>query len=226
MAEAVLNVDTREESGKQAAKQLRSKGFIPAILYGPGETPSLLSINRRELTNLLNSFGRNIVVNLTLDKGKKEIKTFMYEIQIDPISGNIIHIDFKHISLKEKIHVEIPIHLEGTPEGVRNEGGIIEHIMHTLEIRCFPTDIPEKITFDVTTLHIGDVIHVKDIKQENFEIIPDPERTVIHIIPPRVVVVEEVEEEIAEVVEGEIEEAAEPEVIGKKPEETDQEKGE
>ena len=226
MAEAVLHVDTREEKGKQAVKQLRSKGFIPAILYGPGESPSLLSINSRELINLLNSFGRNIVVNLTLDKGKKKIKTFIFEIQNDPVSGNIIHVDFKHITLKEKIHVEVPIHLEGTPEGVRNEGGIIEHIMHALEIKCLPTDIPEQISVDVTALHIGDVIHVRDLQQENLEIISDPERTVIHIIAPKVVVVEEVEEEIAEVVEGEIEEAAEPEVIGRKPEETDQEKGE
>jgi len=226
MAEAVLNVGTREERGKQAVKRLRNKGFIPAVLYGPGEIPSLLTLNGKEFTNLLHSFGRNIVVNLAFDKGKKKIKTFIFEIQNNPISGNIIHVDFKHISLKEKIHVEVPIHLEGIPEGVKNEAGIIEHAMYTLEIRCLPTDIPEQITLDVTPLHIGDVIHVKDIKQENFEIISDPEKTVIHIITPKIVKIEEVEEEVAEVVEGEIEEVAEPEVIGRKPEETDQKKEE
>ena len=216
MAEATLHVNIREEIGKQAAKHMRQKGFIPGILYGMDEKASLLSISGKELTNILHSYGRNIVVNLILSEEKKEVKTFIYEIQHAPITGNIIHVDFKHISLKEKIHVTIPIYLEGTPEGVKNEGGIIEHIMHTLEIKCIPSEIPEEIILDVTPMHIGDVIHVKDIEQENFEIISDPERTVVHVIVPKVVTVEEIEEEISE--EEEAEEIAEPEVIGRKPE--------
>ena len=224
MAEATLHVNIREEIGKQAAKHMRQKGFIPGILYGMDEKASLLSISGKELTNILHSYGRNIVVNLILSEEKKEVKTFIYEIQHAPITGNIIHVDFKHISLKEKIHVTIPIYLEGTPEGVKNEGGIIEHIMHTLEIKCIPSEIPEEIILDVTPMHIGDVIHVKDIEHKNFEIIPDPERTVVHVIAPKVVTVEEIEEEIIE--KEEAEEIAEPEVIGRKPEEIGEKKEE
>jgi len=216
MAEATLHVNIREEIGKQAAKHMRQKGFIPGVLYGMDEKTSLLSINGKEINNIIHSYGRNIVVNLIFGEEKKKVKTFIYEIQHAPITGNIIHVDFKHISLKERIHVMVPIHLEGTPEGVKNEGGIIEHIMHTLEIKCLPSEVPEEIILDVSPMHIGDVIHVKDIEHENFEIIPDPERTVVHVIVPKVVVVEEIEEEI---IEGEeAEEIAEPEVIGRKPE--------
>jgi len=217
MAEATLQVNKREEKGKQAAKRSRQKGFIPGILYGPDNDPTLLSINTRELFNLLHSHGRNVVVNLVLGEEKKKVKTFIYEIQHEPITGNIIHVDFKHISLKEKIHVMVPIHLEGMPEGVKNEGGIIEHVMHALEIKCLPSEIPKEIILDVAPMHIGDVIHVRDVKLENSEIISDLERTIVHVIAPKVVVVEEIEEEIAE--EEEAEGIAEPEVIGKKPEE-------
>ncbi|MFC1651208.1 50S ribosomal protein L25 [Candidatus Latescibacterota bacterium] len=233
MAEAILNANNREESGKQAVKKLRSEGLIPATLYGPGVEPSSLSINRKELTTLLHSEGRNVIVDLTLDNGKKKVKTFIYEIQHDPLSDKIIHVDLKHIDLKDKIRVEIPVHLEGIPEGVKNEGGISEHILHTIEVSCLPTDIPSEIVIDVSALQIGDAIHVKDLPGGDFEFLSDADRTVVHVIAPRVVIVEEEEEELEEGLEGEIEgeegeggevegeEAAEPEVIGKKSDKAD-----
>ncbi len=217
MGESTLQAQLREVKGKQAAKQMRKKGLIPVILYGLNNEPSLLSIKSKELMNILHSSGRNIVVNLVLGEEKKNVKTFIFEIQHAPITGNIIHVDFKYISLKEKIHVSVPIHLEGTPEGVRSEGGIIENVMHTLEIKCLPIEIPEAITLDISHMHVGEAIHVKDIEQKNFEIISDLERTIVHVIAPKVIAIEEIVEEItAEEVEG----IAEPEIIGKKHEDT------
>jgi large subunit ribosomal protein L25 len=208
MPEASLVAQIRDKKGKQAAKQLRREGLVPGILYGPGEEPSMLSINVKELFNLLHTFGRNIVVNLSLASSKKKIKAFIYEIQHDPISGDIIHVDLKHINLKEKIHLSVPVHLTGIPEGVKNEGGILEHSMHTLEILCLPTHIPEHITVDVSALHLGDAIHVGDIEAKDFEFISEKSGTVVHIIAPKIVkVVEEAPPE-----EGEL--PPEPEVIG------------
>ena len=208
MAETTLQVQLRGKKGKQAAKQIRREGFIPGILYGPGEEPSLLTIDYKELYNLLHSFGRNVVVNIVYEGVKKKIKAFIYEIQHDPISGDIIHVDLKHINLKEKIHLSVPVHLTGIPEGVKNEGGILEHSMHTLEILCLPTNIPEHITVDVSALHLGDAIHVGDIEAKDFEFISEKSGTIVHIIAPKIVkVVEEAPPE-----EGEL--PPEPEVIG------------
>jgi len=210
MAEATLQVQARTEKGKQAAKHLRRKGQIPGILYRPGEKPSMLDINQKDILNLLHTYGRNVVVDLTLGDKKKKVKAFIYEIQHDPISGDIIHVDLKHINLKEKINVTVPVHLTGIPTGVKNEGGILEHLMHAIEVRCLPTDIPDSITLDVTDLHNGGIIHVRDIPRDKFEIVSEPESVVVHIVSPRATI----EAKIGEAAAG-----AEPEVIGEKKEE-------
>jgi len=210
MAEAMLKAMTRAVKGKQAAKHLRQEGRIPGILYGAGEKPTSLNIDLKDFVNLLHANGRNAVVNLIIDKRRTPVKAFIYEIQHDPISGDIIHVDLKHISLKEKIHVTIPIHLTGIPEGVKNEGGILEHLMHTIDISCLPAEIPDAIHLDVSGLHTGTVVHVKDIPHPSFELLSDPESAVVHIFTPRAHAVEE-----KPVEEG----PAEPEVIRKEGEE-------
>jgi large subunit ribosomal protein L25 len=206
MAEASLKSQARTDKGKQAAKHLRTDGRIPGVLYGPGEIPSLLSLDTKEFLTLLHSFGRNVVVDLTVGDKKKKVKAFIYEIQHDPLSGEIIHIDLKHISLKEKIHVTVPVHLIGIPIGVKNEGGILEHIMHSMEVSCLPVDIPDGINLDVTNIHTGESFHVKDLPHEKFEFLSDPESIVVHVVAPRIVAVEEPTEVGT----------AEPEVIGEK----------
>ena len=214
MAEATLAAQVREEKGKQAAKHIRQMGLVPGILYGPGETPSMLNLNGKELLTLLHSFGRNTIVNLRVGDKKKNIKAFIYDIQHDPISGDITHVDLKHINLKEKIHLSVPIRLSGVPEGVKNEGGILEHTLHSLEILCLPTNIPDTIILDVNNLHLGDSIHVKDIPASNFEILTELFATVVHVVAPKIV---KVAEEVEEIIEGA--EPAEPEVIGEEKEE-------
>jgi len=211
MAETTLQVEVRNETGKQAVKRLRVAGLVPGIVYGLDDAPEQLTMNGREVSNMLHKYGRNVVVNLAIGKGGDKVKTFIYEIQHDPMSGTISHVDFKRISLKEKIHVAVPIHLSGIPEGVKTEGGIIEHLMHTVDVSCLPTDIPESIDIDVSGLHIHDAIHVSDIVQKNFEILSESERTVVHVVAPKVIVA------AAEAAEGEAAVgSAEPEVIGKK----------
>lgn len=209
MAEASLKAQIRTGKGKQVSKHLRKEGLIPGVLYGPGEIPSLLSLDSKEFLSLLHTFGRNVVVDLTVGDKKKKVKAFIYEIQHGPLFGDIIHIDLKHISLKEKMHVTIPIHIVGIPFGVKNEGGILEHILHTVEISCLPVDIPEDIKVDVANIHTGESIHVKDLAREKFEILAEPEAIVVHVVAPKIAAVEEPTEV------GLIE----PEVIGEKKEE-------
>jgi large subunit ribosomal protein L25 len=121
-------------------------------------------------------------------------------------------VDLKHINLKENINVTVSIHLTGIPTGVKNEGGILEHLMHTVVVKCLPTDIPDTITLDVTDLHNGGVIHVKDIPREKFEIVSEPESVVVHVVSPRATIESRAEEAAAAA-------AGEPEVIGEKKEE-------
>lgn len=210
MAEAVLKVEPRESKGKQPAKKLRNEGVIPGVLYGSTEKPTPISINGKELMVHLNTYGRNKVINLVVGSSKKKTLAFIYEIQHAPMTGKIIHVDFKHIALKEKINATVAIHLVGIPEGVKNEGGIIDFVMHKVEINCLATEIPDKIDIDVSGLHLGAVVHVKDINQEKFEIITEQDGVIVHIVSPKVVAVKAEEE-------AEVAETVEPEVIGKKP---------
>jgi len=113
----------------------------------------------------------------------------------------------------------VPVRLEGTSSGVKNEGGILENTMHTIDVSCLPGDIPESIVFDVSEMRIGDVIHVSDITEENFEVLSDKENTVVHVVAPKVATADEVEEGAEEEELAELEESTEPEVIGAKKQE-------
>jgi len=208
MAEAFLKAQIRTGKGKQVSKHLRKEGLVPGVLYGPGETPALLSLDSKELMSLLHTFGRNVVVDLTVGDKKKKVKAFIYEIQHDPLSGDVMHIDLKHISLKEKMHVTIPIRIVGIPFGVKNEGGILEHILHSVEILCFPVDIPDDIKVDVTNLHTGEGTLIKDLPHDKFEFLAEPDATVVHVVAPKIAAVEEPTEAVT----------AEPEVINEKKE--------
>ena len=218
MKEVTLNVQIREEKGKEGAKRLRKKGLTPGILYGKSDSPSMLVMDAKDLLTKLHISGRNAIFNLAVDDGKEEFKAFIYDIQHEPMTDQILHIDFKHILLTEKMRVNVPVHLEGVPIGVKNEAGIIEHIMHTVEIECLPTSIPSSIDLNIEELDIGDSIHVRELEVEDFKILSDEDRTVVHVVAPKVVIEEEELEEEGE----ELEEGAEPELVGKSEEDEDQ----
>jgi large subunit ribosomal protein L25 len=205
--EVVLNVTRRMEVGKQAAKRLRRRGLIPAVLYGPGETPLPLEVDRKQLEAILHAGGRNVIVDLSVQDGTNgSIKTIIREIQHHPVYGGLLHIDFQHISLSQRVVVEVPVVAVGVAQGVKESGGILEHHLHVLEIECLPTEIPEKIEVDVRDLAIGDAIHVRDLLSVEPRIVTEPDRSVLMVVPPVV----------AKIVEGvgvEEEVTAEPELI-------------
>ncbi|HVP35890.1 MAG TPA: 50S ribosomal protein L25/general stress protein Ctc [Terriglobales bacterium] len=204
MKEITLEARKRTETGKERAKKLRKKGLIPAVVYGPGDEPLPLEINAQSLNTILRAGkGENVIITLNIDGGQNEKKVLIREIQHDPVLGDILHVDFQHVLLTKKITVKVPVHLVGVPIGVSKDGGILQYVLRELEVECLPTDIPEKVEFDVSNLKIGDSIHVKDAKLEKATILSDAEGSIVTVVPPTIFK-EEVVPAAAEVTEPEV----------------------
>jgi large subunit ribosomal protein L25 len=219
MAVIPLSGQRRDRIGKGGARKTRAAGFIPGVLYGHGQEPVPLTVGTRDFQLALRDHeGGNAIVNLALNGG--EYTALIRAVQYDPVTHDILHLDFQHISLTEEVEVEVSVHLVGVPVGVKDGGGIVEHIVRELEVRCLPTAMPSSIDVDVSALGIGDSIHVRDITVPEVTILTDPDATVATVVPPTVM-----EEKPAEA-EAPAAEAAEPEVIakGKKEEEEGEEK--
>jgi large subunit ribosomal protein L25 len=207
-----LTVRRKGGSGKGYNNRLRAQGLIPAIFYGHGEENIPLEVKRREFMKALSTeAGENVIIDLEILDGKKrEVKTaILKEKQVHPIRREVLHADFYHISLKEKLTTAVPINLVGEAPGVKM-GGILEHFLWEVEIRSLPTKIPDHITADISSLEIGESLRIGDLEEvEGIEILGDPDQIVLTIAPPKV---EKEEEELAPKEE-------EPEVITKRKEE-------
>lgn len=216
MARIKLQVTKREEIGSSAARRLRSSGIIPGVVYGKGKESIPVKVNIKDIHAIKDAhIAENVLLDLTVkDEGKDPDKTVIVkELQRDAIKGDWLHIDFNEISLKERLKTKVAVEVSGEAIGV-TQGGILDQIMHELEIECLPADIPQRISIDVTNLNIGQTIYVKDLT------IPEKVTVLSSSLSPVVsVAVPKVEEEVAAVpAEGE---PTEPEVIakGKKEEE-------
>ncbi|MBI1796323.1 MAG: 50S ribosomal protein L25 [Candidatus Eisenbacteria bacterium] len=214
MAVIPLNAARRESLGKGGARKSRAAGMIPAVLYGHGEDPVAVSVGAREFDVALRQHrGGNPIVNLAVSG--QEYTALIRDVQYDPLTHHVLHLDFQHISLTETIEVRVPVRLVGLPIGVKDGGGILETILRDLEVRCLPTAIPPSIDVDVSHLGIGDSVHVRDAKVPDVTILTDGDATVATVVPPTVMEEKAPEEAVAEAA------ATEPEVIakGKKEEE-------
>ncbi len=181
-----LNAIHRERLGKGASRSLRRSGMIPGILYGPRTSALPIAINSVDLNKLIGGKRESILVDLEiLMNGNRETKTVMIkEVQRDPVRDFIIHVDLYEVAMDVSIRIEVPVHLIGKPAGIQ-KGGIVEHIMRTIEIECLPSDIPDKLEIDISHLEIGDSIHISDIKTSpGVKIIEDPSSTVVAIVAP------------------------------------------
>ncbi|HTM00104.1 MAG TPA: 50S ribosomal protein L25 [Candidatus Omnitrophota bacterium] len=188
MAITSLNGEQRTGVGKGIAKKLRASGRIPAVYYGRGETPISLVVNAKDVDTLLQgASGANVIVDLQVSgAAAADRKALIREIQRDPVQGNILHLDLQHISLTERITVEVPIELVGVPTGVKDGGGILEHLLREVEVECLPTDIPTQLEVDVSAMNIGDTLHVSDIKAERVVIVTEADRGIATVVPPTV----------------------------------------
>jgi len=188
MATLNLKGERREGVGKSVTRKLRQAGRIPAVYYGRGEEPMPLVVSLRDLLDLIErAEGSNVIVDLKVegDTGADK-KALIREIQRDPVGGNILHLDLQHISLTERITVEVPVVLVGTPTGVKDGGGILEHLLREVEVECLPTDIPARLEADVTALQIGDSLHVSDLREDRVTIKTEAGRAIAAVVPPEV----------------------------------------
>jgi large subunit ribosomal protein L25 len=159
-----LTAHTRKRSGSGALTSLRAEGLIPAVVYGKGHPGANVRLNRKEVETVLHSAAsENILVNLTIEDTKETRLALIQDVQHNPLTGKIIHMDFHAINENEVIHASIPLDLVGDAAGVK-AGGLLEHLIHKLEVRCLPKDLPETIKVDVTDLAMGAHMMVKDIK--------------------------------------------------------------
>lgn len=209
-----LSAEIREEKGTRGVRNLRKSGYLPAVLYGGGKDTLSLKLDRKTLIPVLHRIGEeNVFINLKISPPKntssEEAKpsdqlTMLKLLQHNPVTDELIHLDFQRISLKKKIVTELHIALVGEPKGIK-DGGILDHSLRTIEVEALPQDMPEHIEVDISELNIGETIHVSDVPvTPNVKILTDLERGVLSILAPRKV--EEIEEEAEEV---------EPEVAGK-----------
>ena len=214
----------REARGKNEARRLRQKGFIPAVLYGGGKDAVPVSVNSRQIAQILHSAtGHNTIFKVAI--GASSDAAMLADWQMDPIRGSLLHTDLKRIDLSRRIQVKVPIATHGDPKGVKTQGGLMEVVTREVEIESLPADIPEHIVVDVTELELHQAIRVKDLAvSDRYRFSGDPDRVLVHVVALK----KEEEVKPAEVVEGEAAAAApaEPEVIkkGKKEEEGEEKK--
>jgi len=192
-----LNVTLRKEKGKGAAKRLRREGFIPGIFYGPKAQPVPLTLDPKELEKALSTeYGSRVLLKLSISGyDKKKRIAMVKDIQIDPVTYRWVHADLYAIDLKREVEVEVPVKLVGASPGVKM-GGILEQIRRELTIKALPNNIPSVIEIDISSLGIGDSIHVDDIAPENYTIEADSNFTILTVSSPEAEAEEEeVEEE-------------------------------
>lgn len=224
MSETTIEVQRREVKGKNANRRLRASGFIPAVVYGAGREPVPIQVERKKIYELLRrEGGEHAVFLLQLEGTESKRHTMVRELDVDPISRQIVHIDFQRVSMTEKVRVAVPIELFGLAEGVKNQGGVLDFITREVEVECLPGDIPVKLELEVSALDIGDHYEANALQlPSGVELIEEPDRVIVSVSHSRVsAVVEEAEAEAEEEVLIEAEEE-QPEVIGRGKEEEEE----
>jgi large subunit ribosomal protein L25 len=214
-----LKAKVRDKAGKEIARKLRKNGRIPAIIYGRNTKPISLSVDEIAISKLFaTEVSLTKLIELTIENGdEKPIKkvTMIKDVQVDPVKRNYIHIDFYEVRMDEKVSTLVKVRFLGKAKGVE-EGGVFQHNLRELEISCLPDLIPEYIDVDISSLKIGDSIHVKDISlPEGIDMLTAKDQSLLTVLPP---IVEE-KEEIPEEEEAKEEEAEEEKAEEEKAEE-------
>ena len=185
MTNVTLGAERREGTGKGVARKLRQAGRIPGVLYGREMDPIHLSVDAHQAELLFRSIPvDNTVIELKVDGESHQ--TLIREIQMHPYRGHLVHVDFLRIQAGVMVDMNVPLHLVGTPVGVRESGGVLEQIIHDIPITCIPSAIPESIDVDVSGLDLNDALHISDlVVGEGIEIQLPPERTICSVSVPR-----------------------------------------
>ena len=216
--EAILEATPRETFGKNEARRTRRSGQVPAVLYGgaaggDARTATPIAVAPKPLLKILHSeSGANTLISLKLP-GAADAKVLVKEYQLDPVTHEVLHADFYRVAMDRVLQVTIPVFVHGEPKGVKQQGGILEHIRREIEIECLPADIPERIDIDVSELMLHQGVRVRDLPvNPKWTPVSEADLMLVHVIAPKA-------EEVAAPAEGAVAAApaaaAEPEVIKK-----------
>ncbi|NIO16752.1 MAG: 50S ribosomal protein L25 [Deltaproteobacteria bacterium] len=198
MAVYELNAEMRKESGKGVARRLRSIDKVPAVIYGLGRPSRHLTVEKKDVEKYLRDVSGTTLLLLRVDGGKEEAYAIVKDYQVDPTRDTVIHIDFLEVDLAKKTVVEVSLSFSGKPKGVEM-GGTLEILKRDIEVECLPSKIPDTIEVDVSSLDIGDVLHLEEIS------LPEDVVSMEDVKLP-VASVKMIEEEVEEVPEEEVEE--------------------
>lgn len=205
MSELSIDVQKRTATGTNANRRLRQSGKIPAVVYGGGKETVPIELTRKTLIDLMKSGqNENAIFLLKLGDTGQERHAMIHDMQIDPLTRQVVHIDFQRILMTEKVKVQVPIELVGTAYGVKTEGGMIDFVHREVTVESLPGDIPKHIDLDVTELHIGHHVEAKDLKlPDGVTLAEEPDRVILSLGHTKA------EESAADAV-------AEPEVVAKR----------
>lgn len=180
-----IEVRKRATVGANANRRLRAAGKIPAVVYGGGKDTVPVQVDRKILIDLLKSGGsENAIFLLKLaDSGGQERHAMIRDMQIDPVSRQVVHIDFQRILMTEKIRVQVPIELTGTAHGVKVEGGFLDFVHREIQVECLPGDIPRSVELDVTPLHVGQHVEARELTlPDGVTLAEEPDRVVVSLV--------------------------------------------
>jgi large subunit ribosomal protein L25 len=208
MKRQTLEAFERNDLKKNAAGRLRRSGKIPAVMYG-SHAPKPLAVMHSEFEKKFHTVSENTIITLELGKEKHDV--LVKDYQEDTIRGFITHIDFYEIEKGKALRTNIPIHIEGVPAGVK-EGGLLDEMLHEVEVECLPQDIPESFVINVEGMNIGDTFHINELDiPKGVKVLSMPEQVIVTVTSQKEEVEEEEAAEEGAAAEGAAEEAAEGE---------------
>jgi large subunit ribosomal protein L25 len=187
MEEIALNVETRNGQGKGPARRLRQSGKIPGVFYGPKSTATPLAVDGKEFTShVTNLEGSHLIRFQSPAADLAQKVALVREVQVHPVSGRVLHVDFYEVDLTQRLQVTVPLHFVGRAKGIA-DGGILQPIIREIEVECLPTDIPQFIEVDVSALAIHDAIHLADVQlPPNVTPAFENNEAVVSVLPPTV----------------------------------------
>jgi len=203
MEKVLLEAKKRTVINKASRSALRKEGNVPAIFYSKNHEPLAIEVSERAVHPLVFTSKAHLV-SLKLE-GQEELECIVKDVQFDPVTDRIVHMDFLGLKKGEKIQLEVPVQFIGSAIGIK-EGGVLQQVLHKLEIECLPADIPDHLEINITDLKLGKAVHISDLKYDNIVFLNSPESIIVTVAHPKV-------EKVSAATEGT--EVAEPEVIGK-----------
>jgi len=215
--DTTLQSESRSERGKNLARRLRRSGRLPGVVYGDSGAKAsrdavAISVDPDALSHILHTdAGVNTLIGLSIDSGKPS-QVLIKDYQLNPITHELLHVDFLRVAMDKAITVSVPFVLKGEAEGVKMQGGLIAFEQREFDIECLPSEIPEHIEVDVSSLTIGQGVRVRDVLEgASWKPVTDSDTLIVHVVAPKV---EEEPEAEGEEVEGEGEAGAAPEAEG------------